>query len=59
MMDIDYNDIAAMVQVIDVCSKRGAFEGPELAMVGQLRTKLAGILDQAQKEQSDVQTDEE
>lgn len=58
-MDIDYNDIASMVQVIDVCSKRGAFEGPELQMIGQLRTKLAGILEAAQKEQSDVQAAEE
>ena len=30
-------DLAAMVQVIDVCSKRGAFEGPELESVGVLR----------------------
>ena len=58
-MDIDYNDVAGMVQLIDVCSKRGAFEGSELQMVGQLRTKLAGILETAQKEQSDVQADEE
>ena len=58
-MNLDHNDIASMVQLIDVCSKRGAFEGPELQMVGQLRTKLAGILEASQKEQSNVQADEE
>jgi len=38
---IDINDIAAVVQLIDVCSTRGAFRGEELATVGALRTKFA------------------
>jgi hypothetical protein len=34
------NDLAAVVQMIDVCSKRGAFEGPELSAIGTLRTRF-------------------
>ena len=41
---IDINDIAAVVQLIDVCSTRGAFRGEELAMIGGLRTKLVEIV---------------
>jgi len=31
---IEINDLVAVVQLIDVCSTRGAFRGEELAMVG-------------------------
>jgi hypothetical protein len=41
---IDINDIASIVQLIDVCSTRGAFRGEELAIIGALRTKLAEIV---------------
>ena len=41
---IEINDIAAVVQLIDVCSTRGAFRGEELSMIGGLRTKLAEIV---------------
>lgn len=41
---IDINDIASVVQLIDVCSTRGAFRGEELAIIGALRTKLAEIV---------------
>ena len=41
---IDINDIAAVVQLIDVCSTRGAFRGEELASIGGLHTKLAEIV---------------
>jgi hypothetical protein len=34
------NDLGAMIQIIDVCSKRGGFEGPELESVGVLRNRL-------------------
>lgn len=38
------NDLAAVVQMIDVCSKRGAFEGAELAAIGALRTRFVDFL---------------
>ena len=41
---IDINDIALIVQLIDVCSTRGAFRGEELATVGAMRTKFAEIV---------------
>ena len=41
---IEINDIASVVQLIDVCSTRGAFRGEVLAMIGGLRTKLAEIV---------------
>jgi hypothetical protein len=41
---IDINDLVAVVQLIDVCSARGAFRGDELATIGGLRTKLTEIV---------------
>ena len=41
---IDANDLQAVVQIIDICSRRGAFEGAELQGVGALRAKLVNIL---------------
>jgi hypothetical protein len=41
---IEINDLASVVQLIDVCSTRGAFRGEELATVGGLRTKLTEIV---------------
>jgi hypothetical protein len=41
---IDINDIAAVVQLIDVCSTRGAFRGEELLTVGAMRNKFAEIV---------------
>ena len=38
---ISYNDIKSCVSIIDIVSTRGAFKGPELSSVGQLRDKLA------------------
>jgi hypothetical protein len=35
------NDFANMVNVIDICTERGAFKGNELLTVGSLREKLA------------------
>lgn len=37
-------DLAAVVQIIDVCSKRGAFEGAELESVGAVRGRIAAFL---------------
>jgi len=38
------NDLAAVVQMIDVVSRRGAFEGSELTAVGTLRAKFADFV---------------
>ena len=38
------NDLASVVQIIDIVSRRGAFEGTELTAVGALRTRFAEFL---------------
>ena len=38
---ITLNDLAAVVQMIDIVSRRGAFEGQELVTVGALRNRFA------------------
>lgn len=43
---VTINDIATVVQVIDVVSRRGGFQGNELAGVGMLRNKLEVFLQQ-------------
>lgn len=42
---LSLNDLAAVVRIIDICSKRGAFEGPELSSVGALREKFATFVE--------------
>lgn len=44
---LSLQDIATMVQIIDVCSKRGGFEGPELESVGSLRNRVVTFLNAA------------
>jgi|TARA_B110000444_G_scaffold246092_1_gene267252 hypothetical protein len=37
---ISLADFSATLQVIDVCTQRGAFRGEELSSVGQLRDRI-------------------
>lgn len=37
-------DLALMVQIIDTCTKRGAFEGNEMVTVGQIRNKIESFV---------------
>lgn len=39
-VQLTLNDFALVVNVIDVCSERGAFKGNELSSIGQLREKF-------------------
>lgn len=48
-MNVDPNDIALAVQVIDIASARGALRGEELATVGMLRNKFVKLLEEAQQ----------
>ena len=43
-VQLSLQDIATMVQIVDVCSKRGGFEGPELEAVGGLRNRIVAFL---------------
>jgi len=49
--ELNINDLIAMRNVIDVVTKRGAFQANELSSVGQLFDKLNAFLDAAQKSQ--------
>ena len=48
-VQLQLNDIATMVQVIDLVSRRGGFEGPELEAVGGLRSRIVAFLNAASK----------
>jgi hypothetical protein len=41
---ITLNDLQIIVNMIDVCTKRGAFEGNELLTVGQIREKVTAVI---------------
>ncbi len=56
-MELNINDLAAVVQVIDVVTSRGAFRGDELTQVGALRDKYAAFIKSAQEAQ-EVKTSE-
>jgi len=44
---LSLQDIATFVQIIDMCSRRGGFEGQELEQVGGLRNRTVAFLNAA------------
>jgi predicted RNA binding protein with dsRBD fold (UPF0201 family) len=52
-VQLSLNDIAAAVQIIDVVTKRGAFEGAELEAVGMLRNRFAKFVEARAPKQED------
>jgi len=45
---LSLHDIASTIKIIDVVSKRGAFEGAEMEDVGTLRNRLVAFLEATQ-----------
>lgn len=41
---IGLNDLAVMVQIIDMASEKGMFKGPDLKPVGELRDRLVTFI---------------
>lgn len=41
---ISFNQIAAVIEIIDLCSTRGGFKGAELEAVGQIRNAFASFV---------------
>jgi len=41
---LSLQDLASVVQVIDLCSQRGAFQGAELEAVGGLRGRIQAFV---------------
>ena len=57
---LSLHDIASTVKIIDVVSKRGAFEGGEMADVGAVRNRLVAFLEATQPaEEAEEETPEE
>ena len=51
---LSLQDIATMVQIIDIVSRRGGFEGQELEAVGGLRNRVVAFLNAAAPKDGDV-----
>ena len=59
---LNLSDIRACVTIIDIVTKRGAFEGPEMADVGSVRNRLDNFLKaaaEAQKPAEEATTEDE
>jgi hypothetical protein len=57
-VSLGIGDLASIVQIIDVCSQRGAFQGSEMEAVGALRGRIqqfvkANTPDEEQEEQTE------
>ena len=48
---LSLQDIATVVQIIDICSRRGGFEGQELEAVGGVRNRIVTFLNAASEAQ--------
>ena len=54
---ISFNQIAAVTEIIDLCSTRGSFRGQELETVGQIRNAFAAFVSfHAPKEENPTST---
>lgn len=54
---ISIDDLQLVVNIIDVCTKRGAFEGGELLAIGQIREKFAAFVKiHSKKDVDEVET---
>jgi len=49
-VNLSLQDIATCVQIIDICSRRGGFEGQELETVGGLRNRIVTFLNENAKQ---------
>jgi hypothetical protein len=48
VVQLSLADIAAVVQIIDITTKRGAYEGAELESVGKVRNRFAAFVEAQQ-----------
>lgn len=51
------NDFTAVVNIIDVCTERGAFKGNELLTVGTIRERLAAFVKAHTPQEAPVQNE--
>ena len=57
MANLNVNDLATMIQIIDAGAERGLYKGAELKVVGDLRERLVEFVKQV-TDQNKEQTDE-
>tara|TARA_R110000764_G_scaffold27188_2_gene64542 strand:- start:609 stop:878 length:270 start_codon:yes stop_codon:yes gene_type:complete len=48
VVQLSLADLAAVVSIIDITTKRGAYEGPELESVGAVRNRFAAFVEAQQ-----------
>ena len=61
VVQLSLADLAAVVQIVDITTKRGAFEGAELESVGAIRNRFAAFVEaqrEAQEAEGATATDE-
>jgi len=56
---INLSDLSTLLQIIDVVSQRGGFQGQEMAGVGMLRNKIEAFLRQKSPQPDTSQGEEE
>ena len=52
-VQLSLQDISTFVQIIDICSKRGGFEGQEMEAIGSLRNRTVQFLNEASAAQGE------
>ena len=58
-VSISLQDFAAMVNIIDVVSQRGAIKGEEMELVGGIRTRLVNFIQAASPQQQPAAAEDE
>lgn len=58
-MNISVNDLAAVIEIIDVVTARGAIKGDEMLAVGTIRNKLSTFIEEATAKHDTESTSEE
>jgi len=56
---ISINDLNLSLQIIDICSERGAFKGTELTDVGILRDKLYAFIEANKPDENEAEPETE
>ena len=59
--ELNIRDIADCIKIIDICAKRGAFDGMEMEAVGKVRNRLESFTEaytKANNPKPDEQPDE-
>lgn len=54
MTTLNVNDLAVMINIIDVSAERGVFKGTELKPVGDLRERLVEFVKQVSEQNKEV-----